>query len=76
MDRMRELSEEQVFSLAGLAEGPVIGKQESEPMEAAVCLKRFPGGHVLGASDRNRELKLWFSEDLAEARESHIAWSA
>jgi len=32
-------------------------------MEAAVCLKKFPTGYVLGASDKLNGLHIWFSND-------------
>jgi hypothetical protein len=45
---MREITEDEAIRLAGDAECPVLRKEESDPMEAAVCLKRFPTGYVLG----------------------------
>ena len=68
---MREILELEAAEMAGDAECPVLMKQESEPMEAALCLKRFPNGYVLGTSDRTHDLKLWFSTDLAVARERY-----
>ncbi len=56
--------------MAGDAECPVLRKEESDPMEAAVCLKRFPVGYILGISDKVENLKIWFTVDLAEA-EAH-----
>lgn len=66
-DSMLEISEDEAFALAGEAECPVLRKEESEGLEAAVCLKRFPAGYVLGASDRVRDLRLWLTDDLALA---------
>jgi hypothetical protein len=57
---MREVSESEVVSLAGESDCPVLGKEESEAMEAAVCLKQFPQGSVLGISDKLEDLKLFF----------------
>ena len=68
---MREIMEHEAVAMAGEAECPVLRKQESEAMEAALCLKRFPDGYVLGASDRAHDLKLWFTTDLAVAREHY-----
>jgi hypothetical protein len=65
---MRKISEEEAFTLAGESECPVLHKEESDPMEAAVCLKQFPGGYVLGVSDKVRDLHMWFTTDLAEAQ--------
>jgi hypothetical protein len=39
---MREVSEAEVVSMAGEFDCPVLAKEESEEMEAAVCLKKFP----------------------------------
>jgi hypothetical protein len=66
---MRQISEDEAFQLAGDADCPVLRKEESDPMEAAVCLKRFPTGYVLGVSDKVRDLVIWFTEDLAVAEE-------
>ena len=46
---------------------PVLGKEESEEMEAAVCLKQFPQGYVLGISDKHEDLKLLFTPSREEA---------
>src|SRR5215207_2760556 len=56
---MREVSEAEVVSMAGESDCPVLGKEESEEMEAAVCLKQFPQGYVLGISDKLEDLKLF-----------------
>jgi hypothetical protein len=68
---MREITEEEAFALAGEEECPVLRKEESDPLEAAVCLKRFPTGFVLGASDKVKELCLYFTTDLAEAEQQY-----
>jgi hypothetical protein len=68
---MREISEDEAFRLAGEADCPVLRKEESDPMEAAVCLKRFPTGYVLGVSDKVRDLQIWFTEDLASAEQRY-----
>ena len=72
---MREISEDEACQLAGEADCPVLRKEESDPMEAAVCLKRFPTGYVLGVSDKMHDLRIWFSDDLAaaEQRYDHFA---
>jgi len=44
---MREVSEHEVIEMAGESDCPVSGKEESEELEAAVCLKQFPQGYVL-----------------------------
>jgi hypothetical protein len=41
---MREVSEDEVMEMAGESDCPVLSKEESEEMEAAVCLKQFPQG--------------------------------
>jgi hypothetical protein len=66
--KMREITEDEAFAMAGEADCPVLSKEESDPMEAAVCLKRFPDGYVLGASDKVKDLRIWFTTDLAAAR--------
>lgn len=70
---MRKITEDEAFALAGEADCPVLHKEESDPMEAAVCLKRFPEGYVLGVSDKVRDLHIWFTPDLetAKARYDH-----
>lgn len=70
---MREISEAEAYELAGESDCPVLRKEESDAMEAAVCLKRFPSGYVLGVSDKLHDLQIWFTSDLslAEARYSH-----
>ena len=55
---MREVSEHEVIERAGDSGCPVLGKEESEELEAAVCLKQFPQGYVLGISDKIEDLKL------------------
>jgi hypothetical protein len=64
---MREISEHDAFDLAGDADCPVLAKEESEAMEAAVCLKAFPQGYVLGVSDKAHGLRIWFTTDKAVA---------
>jgi hypothetical protein len=64
---MREVSEDEVVAMAGESECPVLAKEESEEMEAAVCLKAFPQGYVLGISDKVQDLHLWFTPELAVA---------
>ncbi len=66
---MKKVSLEEVWQLAGDAECPVIEKVESAPMEAAVCLKQLPKGYMLGLSDKSDALELWYSTDLADARQ-------
>lgn len=68
---MREISEEEAVRLAGEAGCPVLRKEESDPMEAAVCLKRFPTGYVLGISDKVDDLQIWFTDDLAVAEQRY-----
>lgn len=46
---------------------PVLKKAESEAMQAAVCLKEFPDGYVLGVSNKREGLHLWFTKDHALA---------
>jgi hypothetical protein len=57
---MHDVSETEVVSMAGKSDCPVLGKEESEAMEAAVSLKQFPQGYVLGISDKLEDLKLTF----------------
>jgi hypothetical protein len=64
---MREISEKEAIELAGEAECPVLRKEEAEAMEAAVCLKQFRGGYVLGVSDKVNDLRIWFTQDFAVA---------
>ncbi len=64
---MREVSEAEVVSMAGKSDCPVLGKEESEELEAVVCLKHFPQGYVLGLSDKLEDLKLFFTPSRAEA---------
>ncbi len=71
---MRELSEQDALAMAGGSECPVLSKEESEEMEAAVCLKRFPGGYVLGISDKARDLRLWFIPDVAAAEQEYARY--
>jgi hypothetical protein len=54
---MREVSEHEVIEMAGDFGCPVLGKEESEELEAAVWLKQFPQGYVLGISDKIEDLK-------------------
>lgn len=64
---MREVSEDEVIEMAGNSDCPVLGKEESEEWEAAVCLKQFPQGYVLGISDKHEDLKLLFTPSREEA---------
>ena len=64
---MREISEDEAFEMAGDSDCPVLGKEESEAMEAAVCLKAFSQGYVLGVSDKVQDLRIWFTPDRALA---------
>jgi hypothetical protein len=68
---MREISEQEAFELAGESDCPVLRKEEAEALEAAVCLKQFPGGYVLGVSDKIRDLRLWFTRDLDVAEREY-----
>jgi hypothetical protein len=61
---MRAISEMEAFELAGESECPVLRKEEAEAMEAAVCLKQFPSGYVLGVSDKIQDLRIWFTQDF------------
>lgn len=69
---MREITEEEAFELAGDSECPVLMKDESDPLEAAVCLKTFPSGYVLGASDKVNDLRLWFTTERVEAETEYF----
>ena len=73
---MREVSETEVLSMAGESDCPVLGKEESEAMEAAVCLKQFPQGYVLGISDKLEDLKLFFTPSREEADKWYRHYSA
>jgi hypothetical protein len=53
---MREVSEAEVAAMVGESDCPVLGKEEAAEMEAAVCLKQFPQGYVLGISDKLEDL--------------------
>jgi hypothetical protein len=64
---MREVSQDEVVAMAGESDCPVLGKEESDEMEAAVCLKQFPQGYVLGISDKLEHLKLLFTPSREEA---------
>ncbi len=68
---MQRVSEKEANALSGDAECPVIFKEESEPQEAAVCLKRLPTGFLLGASDKTGELQLWTFTDLEDAEDNY-----
>lgn len=70
---MREVTEGEAFELVGEAECPVLRKEESDPIEAAVCLKKFPTVFLLGASDKLRDLRLWVFDDLATAEVEYEA---
>lgn len=71
---MWTLTEAAAYALAGDSECPVLAKAESEPMEAAVCLKQFPTCFVLGASDR-RGLIMWALDERPLAEEHFAALS-
>ena len=64
---MREVSEAEVAAMVGESDCPVLGKEESGEMEAAVCLKQFPQGYVLGISDNVEDLNLFFTPRREEA---------
>jgi hypothetical protein len=64
---MREVSEAEVAAMVGESDCPVLGKEEAAEMEAAVCLKQFPQGYVLGISDKLEDLKLFFTPRREEA---------
>lgn len=68
---MRKITEEEAFTLAGKSDCPVLRKEEADEMEAAVCLKRFPSGYVLGVSDKVQDLHIWFTPDLILAEERY-----
>lgn len=67
---MHEITEDEAFGMAGEVECPVLAKEEADEMEAAVCLKRFPAGYVLGISDKATGLHLFFTTNL-ETAEQH-----
>lgn len=73
---MRQITEEEAFALAGDHECPVLRKEESDPMEAAVCLKQFPQGFVLGVSDKANDLVIWFSTDREAAEKRYDEYVA
>lgn len=64
---MREITENEAWDMAGESDCPVLRKDESDPMEAAICLKRFPQGYILGVSDKIHNLHIWFTMDATEA---------
>jgi hypothetical protein len=64
---MRAVSEAEVVSMARESDCLVLGKEESEEIDAAVCLKQFPQGYILGISDKLEDLKLFFTPNRAEA---------
>jgi hypothetical protein len=68
---MREVSEHEVIEMAGDSGCPVLGKEESEELEAAVCLKQFPQGNVLGISDKIEDLKFLFTPSKEEAEKCY-----
>lgn len=68
--KLRRISEKEAFDLAGDEECPVLRKEESEELEAAVCLKRFPKGYVLGVSDKTHDLEIWITSD-GDAADAH-----
>jgi hypothetical protein len=64
---MQQISEEEAHRLAGDADCPVLFKEENDITESAVCLKKFPGGYVLGIScDRDNVFELFFSDNYDE----------
>lgn len=65
---LKEITEEEAYSLAGDAEVfPILFKEENEETESAVCLKRFPTGYILGVScDRDDIFRLFFCEEYDE----------
>ena len=67
---MREVSEHEVIEMAGDSGCPVLGKEESEEL-AAVCLKQFPQGNVLGISDKIEDLKFLFTPSKEEAEKCY-----
>jgi hypothetical protein len=71
MKYMREVSEAEVIEMAGESDCPVSGKEESEELEAAVCLKQFPQGYVLDISDKIEDLKLLFIPSREEAKKCY-----
>ncbi len=68
---LRQLSEAEVWSMAGDVDCPVIAKAESAPMEAAVCLKELPTGYVLGLSDNVNGIEFWYTTDLDQAKKAY-----
>ena len=68
---MREVSEHEVIEMAGDSGCPVLGKEESEELEAAVWLKQFPQGYVLGISDKIEDLKLLSTPSREEAEKCY-----
>ena len=68
---MRKITEDGAYAMAGDTDCPVLRKEESEAMEAAVCLKRFPTGYVLGVSDKVNDLHIWFTTDLVVAEQQY-----
>ena len=46
-------------------------KEESEELEAAVCLKKCPQGYVLGISDKIEDLKLLFTPSREEVEKCY-----
>jgi hypothetical protein len=73
---MREITEDEPLEMAGDSDCPVLAKEESDEMEAAVCLKRFPQGYVLGVSDKIQDLSLWFTSDKALADQHYARFVA
>lgn len=68
---MQKIAESEVWKMAGDADCPVIYKEESEPKEAAVCLKRFPTGYIIGVSDKDNGLQCWFTTEITVAEEEY-----
>jgi hypothetical protein len=64
---MPQTTKEGALALAGESECPLLRKEEADEMGAAVWLKKFPGGYVIGVSDKLHDLLLWFTPDLATA---------
>jgi hypothetical protein len=68
---MRQIDEDEAFALAGECACPVLREEEADEMEATVCFKQFPCGYVLGASDKVRDLQLWFTSKWAVAEKEY-----
>jgi hypothetical protein len=51
---MREVSEDEVMEMARESDCPVLSKEESEEMEAAVCLSSFRKDTFLGSATSSK----------------------